>query len=371
LTKIIGIMQVRNEAWILERTLKSLISFCDHILVADQRSTDATPEILRSFPAKLSIIDNSDKYYSERIRWRLLDLAREFDGNNLVFCIDADEIISSPILTGNYLDELAALPPGTSIAMEWINLWRHPLVWRHDASVWTGQLVTMGIRDDRQVGYRPCHSTEMHEPRLPKCPRQIISSDLKLLHYQFVLFERKRSKEAWYRALETIKLGIAQAHSINYYYRVARDEREVRLAPIDPGWIAGWQEMGIDLEHFAEEPLYWYDVEVLRWFAEKGPAYFAAIDLWDIDWEAKRRLALAQGFEGIPAPPIVDPRTWEQKAYHAYLARFQRHPFWREPRDLARLAALGLRRLAKGLGLQRHHLEHLGILKPKELGDGR
>jgi hypothetical protein len=103
-----------------------------------------------------------------------------------------------------------------------------------------------------------------------------------------------------------MQLGPDHIPAINYYYRVARDERDVRLSPLDPEWLLGWRSMGIDLDNFQEEPLYWYDIEVLRYFSEQGAAYFASLDIWDLDWEAKRRLALAQGYEGIPRKAIQE-----------------------------------------------------------------
>uniref|UniRef100_A0A7C3Z1V0 Uncharacterized protein n=1 Tax=Desulfobacca acetoxidans TaxID=60893 RepID=A0A7C3Z1V0_9BACT len=222
--------------------------------------------------------------------------------------------------------------------------------------------MTIGFRDDRRAQYGPIIELNDHNPRIPE-PRRVERLDhLKLLHFQFVLFSRMLAKQRWYRARELVELGIDQTERINFGYRITRDERQMRLSPIDPEWVAGWRDLGIDLEHFEEEPLYWYDVEVLRLFREKGPAYFAALDLWEVDWEQKRRLASAQGYEDIPEDPISDPRTWEQKLYHAYLARFQRNPFWRDPGDILRLADLGLRKLAKGIGLRRAHLERLGLL---------
>jgi glycosyltransferase involved in cell wall biosynthesis len=44
--QIIALMPVRNEAWIIERTLRTLATFCDRIIVANQRSVDGTAEIL-------------------------------------------------------------------------------------------------------------------------------------------------------------------------------------------------------------------------------------------------------------------------------------------------------------------------------------
>jgi glycosyltransferase involved in cell wall biosynthesis len=362
--KIIALMPVKNEAWIIGRTLSVLARFCDHIIVADQRSTDGTSEILKEFSPKVTVVDNPSATHSTNIRWRLLEEARNFDGDNFIFCFDADEIPSANIVTPGVLEALVDILPGTALEIPWIQLWRDPLQWRDDGSVWSQKWILAGFRDDRAVQYGPILSLNDHNSRIPACRRLVRAGSIKLLHYQFVLFERSRAKQCWYRAAEAVALGGEKAAGINFYYRVVRDEREVGLSPVLPAWIAGWQQLGIDLETFSEEPLYWYDVEVLRWFKEKTPAYFAPIDLWDLNWEAKRRLALARGIEGMPAEPVIDPRNWEQKLYHAYLAHFQRHPFWRDPRELARLAHEGLKWCARELGVKRRHLEHLGLLKP-------
>jgi hypothetical protein len=190
------------------------------------------------------------------------------------------------------------------------------------------------------------------------------------MHFQFVLFERMLAKQRWYRATEAYESGAEQAERINKYYIITRDERQLVLEPIRPEWTAGWLDRKIDLENFAEEPLYWYDVEVLRYFQDRGTNYYAAIDLWDADWEQKRLLAKAQGYDGIPEEPIHDPRSPEQRLYHAYLHRFFRIPFWREPKDLAMMPKRWLRALAKSLGVKRSHLEQIGVYKPKPPGPG-
>ena len=48
--KVIALMPVRNEAWVLEHSLRCLSGYCDVILVADQDSEDASREICRGFP---------------------------------------------------------------------------------------------------------------------------------------------------------------------------------------------------------------------------------------------------------------------------------------------------------------------------------
>ena len=48
--KIIGLVPVRNEAWVLPHSLASLSGFCDVVIVSDQSSDDRSREICRAFP---------------------------------------------------------------------------------------------------------------------------------------------------------------------------------------------------------------------------------------------------------------------------------------------------------------------------------
>jgi glycosyltransferase involved in cell wall biosynthesis len=350
--RIIALMPVRNEDWILNQTLKTLCSFCDLIIVADQRSTDETDNILKRYSPKVAVIDNREVSHSTKIRWRLLDEAREYQGQNFIILADADEIFTSNITDPNVLEQIVGVKPGTGIEVPWIQLWRSPFLWRDDASVWSRRYMTAGFRDDRCVRYGPITGTIDHNKRIPDCRKIERINKVKLLHFQFVLFDRMLSKQRWYRTLEALEFGKG-AEDINQYYCITRDERCLHLEPIEPEWTAGWKETGVDLENFQESPLYWYDVEVLRYFAGKGAAFFAPLDVWEVDWEEKRLLAKAQGHDGIPDEPIADPRTLEQRLYHAYLDRFFRTPPWRDPRDLARMPGRWGRALLGSTGLRR------------------
>jgi hypothetical protein len=222
----------------------------------------------------------------------------------------------------------------------------------------------IGFRDNRCLQYGPMDCTLDHNRRLPIVQKVESRDDIKLLHFQFVLFERMLSKQRWYRALEAVEHGVKRAQKINLYYCITRDERFVHLDPIKTEWMDGWREMGVDLEYFEESSIYWYDVEVLRFFNEKGVAYFAPIDLWDVDWEEKRNIARVEGYEEIPEFPIVDPRSIEQRLYHAYLHRFFRIPPWRNPYDLVNIPHRWVLAAARSIGLRRRHFERFGLIKP-------
>ncbi len=104
--KVIALLPVKNEAWVIEHTLASLSGFCDVILVNDQQSTDGTREIAARFP-KAVWIESPESKVCEQARWQLWDVARDYDGTNLVWCTDADELVS-PRLVRRFLDERRA-----------------------------------------------------------------------------------------------------------------------------------------------------------------------------------------------------------------------------------------------------------------------
>lgn len=357
-------MPTRNESWILDRTLRTLSTFCDVIIVADQMSTDGTREILKCHAPKVILLENQSTTHSTTIRWKLLAAAREYDGWNFILYTDADEILSSNILNGNIKDRLISLTPGTSILIELVNLWRSPKMWRNDRSVWSKRWMEIGFRDNRCLQYGPIDCALDHNRRLPMVEKVEPMDDVKLLHFQFVAFERMLSKQRWYRALEAVEYGVVQAERINLYYCRTRDERTLHLDPIKLEWTDGWKEMGVDLEYFEAPDLCWYDVEVLRYFREKGTPYFSAIDLWDVNWESKRRLAKSYGYSGIPDEPIVDPRPFEHRLYHAYLHRFIRTPPWRDPIDFTMMPYRWLKKAVRWTGLRRSHLERIGLIQP-------
>jgi len=350
-------MPVRNEAWIIGRTLKSLMMFCDLAIVADQQSNDGTREIIREYGPRVILLDNLQEGHSTNTRISLLKAARDYDGHNFCICVDADEIMSPNILDPDVLARFTGVRRGTSVTIPWIQLWRSPHLWRDDKSIWSSRWQSVAFKDDRLAEFGPIRRPNDHNGRIPGCPSNVQMDEVKLLHFQFVLFERMLSKQRWYRAREAIEIGPDRAYEINNYYCCTNDEREIRFSPSDPEWLGQWNAVGINLEEFKSSSIYWYDIEVLRYLRRWGTSYFAPIDIWDISWEKKRIIAIQEGHEGLPDTPIVDPRSMEQKLYHFYLRRFFRTPPWRDPLEIVAGPLRLSKRALKAMGLRRSHLE--------------
>ncbi len=321
----IVVMPVRNEEWILEKTLSVLSLFADYIIVADHNSTDRTAEICSKFP-KVRVIKNDAKFQSSHIRGTLLEKAREIEGNNVIFSIDADEVPTADILNDEFWKEIEKMPPGTAIEMQWINLWRSFTEYRDDNSVWANSYKVFGFVDDRQSNFVSKAGDYDHVSRVPidvlKNIKRLESP--KVIHFQFIDWEKVLVKQAHYRVIEYLqrKKGFMNAFKINVRYYSYREDKDVKTSPVPTSWLHEYEQKGLDLWHFPKNKLSWLDVDTLKFFKEHSPQHFRWLDVWDIDWETKRLLALHEGIDSVPTGPIIDPRSWYIRYYHSYVQQF-------------------------------------------------
>ena len=151
--KTIVLIPIKNEEWILEQTLKNISSMVDFIIIADQRSTDRSLEICKQFP-KVKVINNSFESHSNKIRWLLLDEARKIDGNNLIICLDADELLPpSAFKEINESINSGKAKIGDTFSFNWIQLWKSVRKYRID-NPWKNNQKKIAFWDDRKNEYK-------------------------------------------------------------------------------------------------------------------------------------------------------------------------------------------------------------------------
>ncbi|MBS9476591.1 glycosyltransferase family 2 protein [Ancylobacter radicis] len=114
--RVASISLVKNEADIIECFVRHNLAFVDKMFIIDDRSSDATPEILRllrdEFP-NLEIIDDQWRggiAQGQRTTWLLQHALKEQDWD-IVTALDADEFIAATSRQ-EFEEDLAAIPYG-------------------------------------------------------------------------------------------------------------------------------------------------------------------------------------------------------------------------------------------------------------------
>jgi hypothetical protein len=281
--KTIAMLPVRNEAWVLEHALACLSAFCDVVIVSDQGSTDGSRDICRRYP-KVVVLEAPSQSDADKLplraRWRLLDAARGYDGNNLLWCTDADELVS-PRLARAFIDASAVqMTPARAISLRYIHLWKSLSRYRDDWSQYGPTWKVMAWRDDRRMDFaRDPDRRPLHEPRTPvdEDPRPLQAPDVPVLHLQFAMWQRNQMKQAWYRALEWMD-GRRTAGDINGQYAITFEPLFVRTSPLPADWLDG---VTIPGESVSGQPT-WHDAEMLRLFDEKGVEFFEPLEIWHL-----------------------------------------------------------------------------------------
>jgi len=274
--KIIGLLPVKNEAWVLPHALASLSAFCDVVIVADQNSDDASREICRAFP-KVVLIESAESRTCTRARWQLLDAARNYEGCNLLWCTDADELVSPSAATSFLGERRSELVPGTVIECRYVHLWggfdRYRVFSVNYGPTWKA----LALVDDRRMDWNRANLLSLHEPRVPiDGAAATIRADVTVLHLQWLLPKRTQSRQAWYRCREW--LDGRDSAGINERYQGTLPAPRARTAPVPPAWVhdVTFPDLAVDDDES------WTDRDLVRWFTEHTPQHFEPLEIWHI-----------------------------------------------------------------------------------------
>ncbi len=303
---------IKNEEHNLGRFLRCASQWADHIVIADQQSSDRSRAIAERHP-KVTLIDNPHSRYDEEARQRLLlEAARSLPriGKKVLIALDADEMLTANWSTSNEWKRIGQAQPGTVLRFQWVNV--APGMKRG----WIpNKKIPFGFVDD---GSSHAGHT-IHSPRLPQPPQAPILTcrEIKILHYQYVDWERMKSKQRWYQAWERVQNP--SKRPVTLYRQYHHMDAAVRTAePLRPEWLEGYLQDGIDMTTVHAQGRNHWDHEVVDLLSEHGPGAFKRLDLWNVDWSSlSRELGRSKNGE------LNDPRSWFDKAVHRWLARTQ------------------------------------------------
>jgi glycosyltransferase involved in cell wall biosynthesis len=306
--KIIGLVPVRNEAWVLPHSLASLSGFCDVVIVSDQNSDDESRQICRRFP-KVVLLESADCKISTQVRWDLLDAARGYDGCNLLWCTDADELVAPGAAREFFDSRRDELKPGTVVECMFVHPWHSATRYRVYHWSYAPHFKPLALVDDRRMDYDRTRPNSIHEPRVPlEGARSVLQAgEIHVLHLQWLLAGRTQMRQAWYRCKELVDGKAATA--INEYYATTLPDQRVRTVDMPSTWVEGltFPDLGVD-----REPS-WNERDILAWFDTHGPAFFEPLEIWHI---RSLREAFERQVGRGPRPDRSYRPSWPARARH-------------------------------------------------------
>lgn len=296
---IICLTPVKNEAWILDKFLQCASLWADHIIIADQMSTDGSREIALKYP-KVQLIDNKSEIFNEPYRQKLLlDAARQIqcqDCRKLLITLDADEFLSGNFHESTEWDTIFKAHEGTIIQFDFLNI--HP----NFKEYWLGvRQMSWGLMDDNISQHQGNLIHSIRIP-LPNNASVIHTETIKVLHYQFTDWARMQAKHRWYQCYEMINRSHLHPITIFRIYHHMYGLSKKQFLTLQPEWFNFYEKKGIDMFAIKKEESYYWDKQVETYFELYGTKYFAMIDIWQ------------NATEKFP-----DPRNFMQKILHHYL----------------------------------------------------
>jgi len=220
--KLINLLPVHQEAWILGLSLRALLEFCDEVIVLLHACTDGSGAIAREVAnetGRVLIIEDSDPVWREMPqRQRMLEEARR-RGATHISTLDCDEI-----LTGNLLSDIrmhiGRLAPRSVLELPGYNL-RHGIKHYHANGVWGQRWFSAAFADDRRLGW---NGDRFHhrEPMGPIIRRRFIQhGGGGIMHLWGASERRLIAKHRAYKMSEVLRWPAKSRMEIDAMYSLA------------------------------------------------------------------------------------------------------------------------------------------------------
>jgi glycosyltransferase involved in cell wall biosynthesis len=235
--RFLGVMRVKNEAAHIAEVIQSLLPLCAEVLVFDDNSTDATPDICKAFGPAVTVIHSPFQGLDEaRDKGFLLPIIAE-RAPDWVIWIDGDEVLpaSAPALIRK-----AAADPRDYGTMTFDVAY----IWDHDDRIRVDGIFGRMQRpsafrfrpeDAARLRFRQTRGVNLHCGNVPLGVRgPDIRPGVRLKHYGYVTAEQRARKYAWYTSVDP-------GNAAEDHYRHLKGEPGARFAPGKPV-LQKWQD---------------------------------------------------------------------------------------------------------------------------------
>lgn len=278
-------MPVRNEAPFLGCTLRAATRWCDHVVVLNHASMDATPEILADVAretGRVTVIEEQGGTWREMDhRQRLLLKARSLGATHIAI-VDADEL-----LTGNLLplirEQIQQLPPGGVLQVGMPCMWRSLDRYRVDPGIWSNRRdLAIAFCDRPDLRWERKSNGEEHHGREPKnsrCAARAVGWAGGVMHMQWVDWRRLTAKHACYKMIERIKYPHKPVGEIERLYSLALNESGLQTVEAPADWWEPYRDLR---RHIVLDAEPWQERECRRMLEQHGAQTFAGLNLFGV-----------------------------------------------------------------------------------------
>ncbi len=279
--KIVAILPVRNEDWILGLSLRALLMWVDEVVICAHACTDQTVRIIHEVSGEtkrgehIEYINGRVWYFTADSEcWRemaqrqnLLELARTSWQATHIVTVDADEILTGDLLS-TIRQRIEALPLGVMLRLPLLNL-RGSLERVHDTGLWGSRdmVTSVAFRDEPGIHW-PAAAEYQHHCREPKGRQWVMAPPANresgLMHLQFVSERRLKAKHYWYQLQERLRWPSALlVPMVQMYQRSVREHCAAPGigAPVPDRWWAPYAHL-MGYLHVDREP--WQIAEAQR-----------------------------------------------------------------------------------------------------------
>jgi len=289
--KIIALLPVKNESWILPTYLSSMTKFADEIIALDDNSTDNSVKILEEYGVKTITPPQSEKINMSEKRNLLLKAGRESAGTHFIW-LDADEIFSNDFIKNNGKEKILNLNPGEKLSIRWIHLWKSTKEYLDDKKspfgyIWKDFIVC----DNENLDFENKALSENRTPGNNSKMKKLKEKEGVVIHFQFSNWNKVQFKQAWYRCIELLELK-KDPRKINNTYSVTLDRKNLNIEPVPEKWSK-------NVKPHEETDAIWHFDAILNLFDKHGIQFFESLDIWHIK-ELKERFVKQTGREPIP-----------------------------------------------------------------------
>lgn len=258
--KIVGLMLVRNEEWILGLTLPAALSWCDEVIVLDHDSEDATPDIVRDIsikhPGRVYLMFRSGDWMEMDFRQAMLEVSRERGATHHAV-IDADELLTGGPVRDLIRPTAKKMHEGQALALPMIACWRSVAQHRVDAgSPWGSAQTPIVIADSKELTWRPRPDGYQLHGRIPHGAYPKVLRPLPnkgaggMFHLQWLFWERLLWKQRHYLIRERVTYGERDtAKVLNQRYAASVDETGLELDDVPYAWWEPYVALLGEIKH--------------------------------------------------------------------------------------------------------------------------